>query len=148
MKFCKKCGCETLRANTVEQRCIPCSRAYDKKRNQTAKRKERYAARRAKLGLVRRTKIKKVFIKQTQEQKALIARAKARIMRGQVTDPTRPAPALCENPGCDRKVSAEDHDHGTGWFRGWLCHQCNSALGLLKDSPAMIQGLLAYLERS
>lgn len=38
-----------------------------------------------------------------------------------------------------------DHDHKTGKFRGWICGPCNRALGLLKDDPKRIEGLLAYL---
>jgi hypothetical protein len=40
-----------------------------------------------------------------------------------------------------------DHDHKTGKFRGWLCHSCNAALGLLKDDPERIAKLLNYIER-
>lgn len=43
------------------------------------------------------------------------------------------------------RALALDHDHVTGAFRGFLCHQCNAALGLLEDDPALIEGLLIYL---
>jgi hypothetical protein len=39
-----------------------------------------------------------------------------------------------------------DHDHETGVIRGIICGRCNSALGLLFDSPTRIRGLLAYCE--
>jgi len=39
-----------------------------------------------------------------------------------------------------------DHDHKTGNVRGLLCHNCNRALGLLKDNPDTIQTMLDYLE--
>lgn len=39
-----------------------------------------------------------------------------------------------------------DHDHETGNVRGILCHSCNRALGLLKDSTSIIQKLLEYLK--
>ncbi len=39
-----------------------------------------------------------------------------------------------------------DHDHETGEFRGWLCHSCNVALGLFKDSPLILKSALQYLE--
>ncbi len=38
-----------------------------------------------------------------------------------------------------------DHDHTTGVARGVLCHSCNIALGLLKDSVERCQQLIAYL---
>jgi hypothetical protein len=38
-----------------------------------------------------------------------------------------------------------DHDHATRRFRGWLCGDCNRALGLLRDDPARIERLAAYV---
>lgn len=38
-----------------------------------------------------------------------------------------------------------DHDHKSGKFRGWLCIQCNTALGLLKDNPARLDALRQYV---
>ena len=61
---------------------------------------------------------------------------------------------FCHNPGCripevecTRKLHI-DHNHETGEFRGWLCQQCNQALGFLRDSVEMVCGLNTYLERS
>lgn len=39
-----------------------------------------------------------------------------------------------------------DHDHTTGQVRGLLCTGCNTALGLLREDPARILGLIRYLE--
>jgi hypothetical protein len=39
-----------------------------------------------------------------------------------------------------------DHDHSTGQIRGWLCHNCNKALGLLRDNPARLRRAITYLE--
>lgn len=39
-----------------------------------------------------------------------------------------------------------DHDHDSGQVRGLLCSTCNSALGLLKDNPAVIRRAADYLE--
>lgn len=65
--------------------------------------------------------------------------------------PTRLRPELCEN--CDRPpngrgVLHNDHDHVTGAFRGWLCHDCNTGLGKLGDSLAGIERIKAYLTRA
>lgn len=39
-----------------------------------------------------------------------------------------------------------DHNHDTGEIRGLLCQPCNQALGLLKDSPEIIQSAQNYLK--
>jgi hypothetical protein len=41
-----------------------------------------------------------------------------------------------------------DHDHATGDIRGFLCHQCNAALGYMKDSPQLLRKAADYLEES
>jgi hypothetical protein len=39
-----------------------------------------------------------------------------------------------------------DHDHSTGEVRGLLCRQCNTGIGLLKDSPILCYTAYQYLE--
>jgi hypothetical protein len=41
-----------------------------------------------------------------------------------------------------------DHDHETGKFRGYICRDCNMALGKLGDTTEAIRRVLAYLERA
>lgn len=41
-----------------------------------------------------------------------------------------------------------DHDHADGRFRGFLCQNCNLALGHVKDSRDRLQLLINYLDRA
>jgi len=38
-----------------------------------------------------------------------------------------------------------DHDHVTKQFRGWICHNCNTGLGLFKDNPETLTMAIKYL---
>ena len=38
-----------------------------------------------------------------------------------------------------------DHDHASGDIRGLLCHSCNVGIGLLKESPEILQRAIKYL---
>ena len=40
-----------------------------------------------------------------------------------------------------------DHDHKTGEFRGTLCSQCNTAIGLVAESVERLKSAIRYLER-
>lgn len=40
-----------------------------------------------------------------------------------------------------------DHDHEEGKFRGWLCHDCNRALGAFKDNLEIMKRAMEYLEK-
>ena len=40
-----------------------------------------------------------------------------------------------------------DHCHHTGKVRGLLCIKCNSGIGLLRDSAAVVENALAYLRK-
>lgn len=41
-----------------------------------------------------------------------------------------------------------DHDHSTNKFRGWLCHQCNRALGGMNDDLARLERAMKYLKET
>ena len=41
-----------------------------------------------------------------------------------------------------------DHNHNTGEFRGWLCHDCNRGLGNFKDNTTMLESALEYLKNA
>ena len=61
-------------------------------------------------------------------------------------NPRPPSGTPCECCGRIDKLFC-DHDHGNGRFRGWVCKNCNSGLGLLGDSREGLKQALAYLER-
>lgn len=64
-------------------------------------------------------------------------------------EPPYSAPDNCEACGKPfasmRKAPHYDHCHLTGLFRGWLCNNCNRALGLAGDSPEGVRRLLDYI---
>jgi Recombination endonuclease VII len=66
-----------------------------------------------------------------------------------ISEPTRPRPKACE--ACGRKPGTRglhcDHVHSTGKFRGWLCSQCNVALGMVGDTKRGLLKLIRYLEK-
>lgn len=59
---------------------------------------------------------------------------------------------VAQNDACaicgDVTVLCIDHDHETGTVRGLLCGTCNSAIGLLKDSVAVMTKAAMYLQRT
>ena len=58
----------------------------------------------------------------------------------------RPKPENCEVCGGKGKI-VYDHDHNTGNFRGWLCENCNFALGHIKDRLYIAESLVKYIKR-
>jgi hypothetical protein len=62
-------------------------------------------------------------------------------------------PDVCEICGGDGSTHRSgnilfDHCHLTGKFRGWICNDCNAALGFAKDDPELLRKMAEYLERS
>lgn len=43
-------------------------------------------------------------------------------------------------------VACADHSHSSGTARGLLCRTCNTAVGLLGDSPAVLRLAALYLQ--
>ena len=58
--------------------------------------------------------------------------------------------AICrrtgEESGGRGKILHVDHNHDTNEVRGLLCHPCNTAIGLLQDSPKVTRAALEYME--
>jgi hypothetical protein len=62
----------------------------------------------------------------------------------------RPRPKICEvcvKEGTKRNGIVLDHNHTTGKFRGWLCSNCNTAIGLAKENPQILEALVKYLNQ-
>jgi len=57
--------------------------------------------------------------------------------------------AICKRGETARKETrlSVDHRHGTKKVRGLLCTKCNTAIGLLDESPGIVLELLNYLKR-
>lgn len=54
--------------------------------------------------------------------------------------------AICKkHQSKEKRRLAVDHSHKTGKVRGLLCFGCNSSLGKLKDSPALLRRAIRYL---
>lgn len=58
--------------------------------------------------------------------------------------------AICgtKNPGGKHNNGyfSVDHCHTTGKVRKLLCHNCNTAMGLLGDNVSIIESMIKYLE--
>lgn len=111
--------------------CITCSRAASKKWLKDNKDKARTAT-----------------LKWHKEHpgKARIRDRKSKLKRVYGID-VQDVPYVCEVCGKDngKRAICIDHDHETGKVRGFLCGNCNRALGLLKDDPALLEKLALYL---
>lgn len=63
----------------------------------------------------------------------------------------RPRPELCEICGMrgkKRNGIVVDHNHETHKFRGWLCSNCNTALGLVNENTKTLQSMIDYLNEN
>lgn len=129
--------------------CVTCRRVAETRWSKAhpAKRREnnaRYRARNAAIIRVRdRAKHRRRMLADPEA-----VRASARRRRG-LPEPTRPRPPVCECCGGQSTRTLHlDHSHTTGAFRGWLCTNCNTAIGKLGDNPQGVCRALAYLLRS
>ena len=53
--------------------------------------------------------------------------------------------AICNVLFTDTLVPQIDHCHTTGRVRGLLCRACNTAIGMLKEDPTILQNAQNYL---
>jgi hypothetical protein len=43
---------------------------------------------------------------------------------------------------------AVDHNHITGRVRGLLCNRCNTVIGLIEESPDLLQEMSQYMKEN
>lgn len=55
---------------------------------------------------------------------------------------------ICAKTDPGGKGWQADHSHTTGLFRGFLCGQCNKAIGLFKDDIARLDAAKKYLRKA
>jgi len=48
----------------------------------------------------------------------------------------------------DRTIWVLDHNHTTKKFRGWICNNCNVAIGRFADSVTSLQKAIKYLKEN
>jgi recombination endonuclease VII len=69
--------------------------------------------------------------------------------RGLSGQPSHPPTEKCEccNKEFGKRGPQLDHCHSTGYFRGWLCSECNMGIGKLGDTLNAIANAYDYLGR-
>jgi hypothetical protein len=116
-------------------------REYDRSEHRQAQRRARYDPEKAK---VKHQQSYYADLEKSREyQRQAAVKRKAKIYPGY-----RPPPLdrLCEC--CGVKVEKRltcDHCHDSNQFRGWVCMNCNLALGHVKDDPLHLRKLLRYI---
>lgn len=152
-RVCKRCCCELekIRCNGPKR-----SEIIQKKREYTKRvRREHRASYNAKKRARYKNRIDH-FRKKSVEyaRRSALRHPESNIKRSWrrngIPLPTRPRPLTCEccggPPG--RVALNNDHDHVTGASRGWLCWECNSAIGRLGDNAEGVIRALDYLLRA
>lgn len=56
------------------------------------------------------------------------------------------SPGKCEICGGGTKICL-DHCHATNRLRGWICDDCNLAIGRAKEDPILLRAMADYLEK-
>jgi hypothetical protein len=168
---CRKCGSIERRTNGV---CAPCQRARDRARYKDPKRREQLKAGIRKHyanseNVQRRREHDKryqepEFLKKRrarhqerlQNDREYRERCTAAHRRTKLGISPKEQHALfdsqhgrCASCGdeIDFVTGHLDHDHATGLVRGFLCRECNQALGLLRDSADLARRLADYIDR-
>ena len=140
MRICNECGEEeTTEApfyKGTNNRCRPCTRAYQKQYRSRPEVKERESERSKNRPRTRRQeyRLRSAYGIGTDDYDQMLAEQNYLC-------------AICgtDNPGHSGNRFVVDHDHETGDVRGLLCSPCNTALGLFKDNTETLVSATSYL---
>lgn len=67
------------------------------------------------------------------------------VQRLEAQEATQTACAICDDATAKLYI---DHNHQSGRFRGLLCSNCNSGLGLFQDDIVRLARAITYLNKS
>lgn len=156
-KVCRRCGAEKPLAEFYRDSafkdgrgstCKPCKEdatASWRSRNAAAVREAATAWRKKNLRRIRAYGLKRIYGITLEDYDALLASqgGKCAICGG--SDPK----GHIGWRGGQKKAEHMhiDHDHATGAVRGLLCADCNKAIGLLHEDPAIMKKAIEYIER-
>lgn len=63
----------------------------------------------------------------------------------------RPRPDICEicgRKGKKRNGIVLDHNHRTKEFRGWICSNCNTTIGLVDENIEILKEIIKYINEN
>lgn len=147
---CKTCGTAEKQVNGSG--CVSCNRRRVlewERRNpeERRKRKTQYRQKASPEAIARRKAAAAAWRVRNKQR----TRVSGRRHRG-LPEPTRAEPEMCESCGTPVFLLWGslhlDHCHITGAFRGWLCSQCNTGIGLLGDNLEGVSKAVKYLKRA
>lgn len=139
MKTCIKCNiskpltefthyhCPTRKASIPKPRCKPCTNAYQRERHAKGLNTKRCPL------IKRESDLNRKYNITADNYNQMVAEQNNACL-------------ICESPATSPTSLFVDHNHDTGEVRGLLCHHCNTALGLFKDSPQLLKKAVSYLE--
>lgn len=161
MKTCSKCLCPQEDVQFYKKAgrdglncwCKTCFRLYEKTRCKNMPPEQRAAKNEEEKLRARASRARDKLIPEVRARRRL-ADLKRRLKRRYGTTLETWSQMLSEQGGvCDickavpPRGFVVDHDHTTRKLRGLLCSQCNCALGNLKESPAIAESLIRYINK-
>jgi hypothetical protein len=138
-KICQICGKEYRPTSSNQKRCIGCrldgDREWRRKYNHEWRREHPEIVRRGTKDYRLRVGMKKKYGFTPEQYDSMLESQGGKCI-------------VCGSDNLRHGVIiglAIDHDHVTGKIRGLLCSNCNTALGMLGNSPERILALYQYL---